>query len=146
MTDMLSRHSGELAWGRAFRSKVDEAAAWAGDLDSAHFGRAPSRLWLMEADELENLPIADFIVAFGVPANVANWLTQPRQAQARPRHAEAHPSFAGDAPRGTGHPPVAAPERPRHRTSPSHSPPNTSWSFRVRAYAAAVAAIAFLTG
>jgi hypothetical protein len=132
-----------VAWGRAFRSKFDEACSLEADLDGRGFGRVPSRLWLMEADEIERLPITDFIAAFGVPRGVG------------PRHTQSlsHPwgeSGGGDGPRGTnrGDPLsiVAQPERPQCRGPSPHSSPNTWWSFPVRAYAAAVAVIALLTG
>jgi hypothetical protein len=132
-----------VAWGRAFRSKLDEALSLEGDLDGHGFGRVPSRLWLMEADEIERLPITDFVAAFGVPRGVGRRHTQPLS----------HPwgeSGACDGPRGTSvSDPLAIaaqPERPWCRERSSRSAQNTWWSYPVRVSVAAAAAIALLTG
>ena len=141
MSNATSGHAGELAWSRAFRAKLDQVAAVAGNLDWRHFGRAPSRLWLMEADEIERLPIADFIAAFGVPRGVVRRRTQ------LPQHSWDE-SGAGDGPRGTSggqRPAVAtAPERPQCRGPSPRSSPNTWWSYPVGVSVAAAAAIAVL--
>jgi hypothetical protein len=67
MNGMSAPPSREAAWARAFRARLDEVAALGGERGRPDLGRAPSRLWLMEPDELERLPIRDFIAAFEVP-------------------------------------------------------------------------------
>jgi hypothetical protein len=143
MNGMSAPPSREAAWARAFRAKLHEAAALGGERGRPDLGRAPSRLWLMEPDELERLPIRDFIAAFEVPGGA---VSRHRQ---RPPH-RPRESGAGDVPRGTSsgqRPAVAVPsERPRCRGPSSHSPPNTWWSYPVRVSLAAAAAVGLLTG
>ena len=79
MNGMSAPPSREAAWARAFRARLDEVAALGGERGRPDLGRAPSRLWLMEPDELERLPIRDFIAAFEAPRGAA-----PRRRAASP--------------------------------------------------------------
>ena len=145
MSGLAAPPSREAAWARAFRTKLDEVAALGGERGRPDLGRAPSRLWLMEPDELERLPIRDFIAAFEAP----------RGAPPRRRAASSPPGCRGgwaDPPRSslihTPSPAAVSQGAPCFGASPSAevSDPRRGVWWRLPLTAGAAAVLAFLIG
>lgn len=147
MSHPSSLQSCETAWARAFRSKLDQVAAQGGDRGRTDLGRAPSRLWLMDADEIERLPIRDFIEAFAAPpgASVRRRVTHSSHGCSGGGEGASAISWSRASAHG-----VVPPESPclgRRANSQFPDPERVAWwCFPVRAFAAAAAMLAFLIG
>lgn len=83
IANTVSAVSGSVAdWTTAFSQKSNTVFAAAGHLALGHFGRIPSRLAVMDAADIGMMPIADFIRAYALPADVESRIVAACQAAA----------------------------------------------------------------
>jgi hypothetical protein len=145
MNGMSAPPSREAAWARAFRARLDEVAALGGERGRPDLGRAPSRLWLMEPDELERLPIRDFIAAFEVPRGA---VPRRRATSSPPDCRGGWADLRGSNPIQTPPPVAVSHGAPCLGSSPSGevSDPRRGVWRRLSLTAGAAAVLAFLIG
>jgi len=147
MSGMSALHSLDTAWTRAFRAKLDQVAAQGGARGRTHLGRAPSRLWLMDAAELERLPIDEFVAAYATPPGASLHRRVAASPQAASGGGGAATAFTGVPIPLPGNGWHESPCGGRSADAEAYAPePVSWWRLPVRACAAAAAQLAVLIG